>query len=146
MKIKLQLSGCELLSIRCVKDALKKCCLSLAQFKQSMANDVCALRVLLTAQQTIISRFSGNASQTRLHAVLTLQHNPQKPKQVDSQAPAQNKEADVASLHLGGLRLSARLTISFGDDSGLARPVLPANPSRYTVCHALLYLPTIENQ
>ncbi|KAL0035650.1 hypothetical protein WJX79_005806 [Trebouxia sp. C0005] len=50
--------------------------------------------------------------------------------QINAQAPAQNKEADVASLHLGGLRLSARLTISFGDDSGLARPVLPANPSR----------------
>ncbi|DBB01488.1 TPA: hypothetical protein ACH3X1_000142 [Trebouxia sp. C0004] len=50
--------------------------------------------------------------------------------QVNAQVPVQNKEADVASLHLGGLQLSARLTISFGADPSLARLVLPANSSR----------------
>lgn len=122
-----------------VDSAHKKCCLSLAQIKENMLANVCALRILLIAQQIILRTLKRFSDKIAYSVGFAKQSD--KPNQVDSQAPAQNKEADVASLHLGGLQLSARLKISFGADPGLARPVLPANPSRYTVCHALLHLP-----
>ena len=87
------------------------------------------------------STHSEPASQTRFACSVHCAKQLKKQNQVDAQARVRTKEADIASLHLGGLQLSARLKISFGADPSLARPVLPANPSRYTVCHALLHLP-----
>ncbi len=83
-----------------------------------------AMRRIQTLQTLFCNIPAGSISLSGVQFVTLI-------KASHTQAHAQSKEADIASLHLSGLQLSSRLTVGFNADPTLAGPVLPRTPPGY---------------